>query len=1277
MNRLTGSNIDTRGRDSSGGVSSAKTWSSKDRSDGAKYNPFVHRKGVPSKPHMGLRSTNPSMAIHRAISGYQAEKKHNDNVGLPTPRFKSERLRSDIGSRIAAQCHDAARELRGVNNKITTPNLVEFVSTFMMNGLMYLQLSSTSKGDEIESTLIYNFAYKYGLFTPHRTKLLKSLDFWKKICKEVGAFLCPRNNVFLGNDKFPRVVHRIPVGSLRSASLARILALQRKGKPTMEKPSDFFPDDANPGEVKDKKKTFKTIKITQDNKLTGGGEYGYYSVLSGGGGSGNKYEGGRVNVSSKGVSRPSRAISGKGGKSKNPVKNNCEPKQPVGDCDDSAPASDKARPEPVRHRNYGFVDTTVSNFVGGGPNGLGHADCRFNHDEATLLVQSLRNGATRLGENYIDVDLFGAPFCGMTVIDTAARNKVDVKTYAARVGQQKDRDSKSDSFGRAYFTQNVINTVGNEDYLTAYASTRGLGVIFLVRRENQYFYHSRRNNQSGRYVVMVNCREDIQDGHWTIISKRHSDINHMYLEGDYTKPDLGCDYLGYGECIQFGQLLARQNNNDVRSYVHQRDAIMHQGVDQLVTVSKTFYVAGARFQIPFTSTSYKIDATRCHSVAKELAFSRSDQETEDIAAGLLMGREVNSLVDPVVVQHSVTVLRKLARKIKRKTQVANTRGLVCVNAPNAAAIIPNLDVIEANQNDERLQGGGRFATNHVEIPENRKDDISLTWRDVDPSKLNKPVAIAPIGAPVEQGKVVSCGLFSLTDEKGIMAAFAGRAMSKPEPDQNDTRSEFIRNSLAFITPYINNTPIDVIPEDFTLKGLIAQFRRTNEGNKSAKWIDRKVRSYIRYRFGLMSAKERKKYMRHGCFVKYESNIKRRGGKLKVRPRLIMTMSDLMQFELCYLSNISNVWYDGPIEQFQVKHMNPQSMIERIREAQDRTHCVTDYSAFESSITADIRFIENYVIVKLCERAGYSRTIATLKRLNLDIGRVLHTSSLRLVLNTRCSGDYWTSMGNGIIAICLMRFCHEKQMLDGVFSMISEGDDGLVPLETPDESLLGSLGFKFSTETSGTQPGDTDFLRSLWGHRRWLNIGRVISKIFWVKRASFLRPSKQKFLLRTMALSLHHLSPGHPILWAIVKHIETVTRGMNQFKSAALFLEGWKEWDLSGQFPEVHVDNSMRKKVSEGAEGFPPVPLTVQLIIERKLLRGDFNLCGLLNDFSDYKDHVDASNTDLIDWGQEDLARVYRIIGLPYTQDDLSSYLEFGVVRKPSRGFTGSTAVSSL
>merc|ERR1719319_222873 len=108
-------------------------------------------------------------------------------------------------------------------------------------------------------------------------------------------------------------------------------------------------------------------------------------------------------------------------------------------------------------------------------------------------------------------------------------------------------------------------------------------------------------------------------------------------------------------------------------------------------------------------------------------------------------------------------------------------------------------------------------------------------------------------------------------------------------------------------------------------------------------------------------------MRHGCFVKYESNIKRRGGKLKVRPRLIMTMSDLMQFELCYLSNISNVWYDGPIEQFQVKHMNPQSMIERIREAQDRTHCVTDYSAFESSITADIRFIENYVIVKLCER----------------------------------------------------------------------------------------------------------------------------------------------------------------------------------------------------------------------------------------------------------------------------------------------------------------------
>ena len=523
----------------------------------------------------------------------------------------------------------------------------------------------------------------------------------------------------------------------------------------------------------------------------------------------------------------------------------------------------------------------------------------------------------------------------------------------------------------------------------------------------------------------------------------------------------------------------------------------------------------------------------------------------------------------------------------------------------------------------------------------------------------------------------------MTDEKGRVAAFLGRGCSKKSDKDAEMMSLFLEESLEFLQFYIDGTEMNVPPEDFSVDGLIKQFIKTNRKKKSAKWIDSKCREYRRYMMGGMSASQVRKYKRHSCFVKFESNIKRikqiddmlAGGVsrqvkralVKARSRLIMTMSGLMQFRLCYLSNIAEAWYDGPIEVFQVKHMDPEKMISRIREKQDQAHCVTDYSAFESSIDADVRKLEMEVIRRLCYKAGYYETVRQMDRMGLDAGRTLHAGRFDFLLNTRCSGDYWTSLANGIVAICLMKFCHKRNMLDAQeFSMLAEGDDGLVPLNVPDEALLESLGFEFSSSTSGTRPGDTDFLRSLWDNKRWLNVGRVLSKIFWVKKACHLRVSKQKFLLRTMALSLHHLSPGHPVLWAVVKYIEKETRGMSGFKSASVYLDTWKEWDLSGSFPDVTCDEGMRSRVAEGADGFPPLPLTVQLQLEQKILAGDLDFQGLLSDYSDFEDNADASKPELVSWQQDDLREGYAIIGAPYVCDDLTRYIEEGIVRRPSK-----------
>jgi hypothetical protein len=1165
--------------------------------------------------------TDISLDTHRARTGFLREDKFRKDNDLPRYTFKSLGFRDELGVTIARISAHVAR----LNN--WNPVLLrKFVTSFMADGLMYLQLSKRMQdGDVLEEFIIDKFAREQGHLSSSRLMLVEDVQYWKTISKKYGAFLVPRNNIL--SKGMIEVVHHIPKHQLRKASINKINSLFRK------KPSSS----SSPPE-----------------KLSGGGNYGYYSCLATLEGGGRSFENRRHK--SVNAVRTSRAVKGKGGRNKSNKINrpNCDPPPRA--------AEEGHEEDDIIH--YGEVDTILSNFVGAGNGGLGDTDAVFSSMEVSNILPNIESlgtpGITHIlsGMKVVDRDLYGAPFCGMTCVDVAARIRVEPAKYADRVGQTFTKDKKR------VFTQDVIDAVGTTDYLIPYAQSRGLGLVFLMREGNNYRFHSLSRTGTGKYAVLVHSH-DILNGHWTLLSKCHSDINHMRLEGLFESPDKGCKYLGYGECLEFGDITPRPNNTDVRSYIDQRDGIKLQGQNQLAHSWKSLFLLGRAFEIPFTREVRNIDATRSHSIAKQLAFTRSKEDVDDALSGLMLGREVNSEVDPVLMADTAKVLHKYANKIHKNSTATVTEGLVCVNMPSSTSIIPDIEVIEENQLDG-LAGGG---VNHVVVPTWRTSEgCEGTWRDVDPSKLDRPVAVAPIGCPVEEGRAVGPGLISLTDEKGLLASFCGRSMSKRRVERGSMTNGFLRESKAFMDHYIDNTSLDMIsPEDSTLKGIIAQFKKTNQGKKSAKWIDRRVKNFIEYNLGKMSAKTSARYVRHGCFVKFESNIKRKDGKLFVRPRLIMTMSEFMQFSLCYLSEISDVWYDGPIECFQVKHMNPSAMISKIREAQDRLHCVTDYSAFESSINSDIRELEMYVVRRLCSRAGYVYTLRMLNKLNIDLKRTLQTKGLSFVIESRCSGDYWTSMGNGIVSICLMKYCHSRGELSGeVFSMLAEGDGGLVPLSTPDVNILNSLGFKFSSETSGTRPGDTDFLRSLWDHRRWLNIGRVLSRIFWVKKGIHLRKSKQKFLLRTMALSLHYLSPGHPVLWAVVKRIEQETRGMNCFKSASLYLDNWKDWDLSGRFPDITVDESMRARVAEGADGFPPLPILIQKILERKILSGDYNFRGLLNDYGDYKDHVDSSRGELLNFDQSGMEKIHTVLHLPYKADDLSTYREQGTLRTPSQ-----------
>jgi len=1359
-NRLEGTNIDVRGRDGKALSNLGPMgWVPKVRVKDAVAS-YHRRKNKASKPFEGTRSTNASLAIHRASTGYRSEQKFNETVGKKTPNFKSFQKRDEVGRIIASACGNYG----GLGGDIKMKQLISFATTFLHEGLEYLDPTSGQDVDILLEFIASKFVDEQGWRCMERLVLVRDVAYWKSICKRYGAFLCPRHVRIV--DGVSRVVHKIPSDQLRVASWRRIEALRRKhadeipvvqatpgpqplqgGGGMSNNPFGPLAGGGTGGRDGNRMVSKKII-----NKGTGGNSKVRRNLGSPNAvdpdpnGTGTRKEQAQPKGQNKAQAKPAVAAKKAAGPTVGVAHAPVAKKQPkqvapanpavaaAGPPANAAPvhapqnqpkvvgkgAAAVPPPKPPKpavvapaqpqvapgaladggvgpdeggdnqepnHPIYGLVDETEANFIGGGTNGLGETDAIFSTQEALAITNELElltnmtgfKVRTSIGE-VADIDQHGAPFCGMTCVDIAARQPVNVKKYISRVGTNViKRDGEP---AVKIFTQDVIGTVGTDSYVKAYAQQYGLGVILLHRildaqtGDYQYFQHSQVNNLSGKYVILVFSTALYDTGHYTLLMKTHSDVNHMAMEGKYSTPDWGCKILGTSLTLKFGQLVPRRTNADVRSYTNAREAIKLQGQNQIVTTRRHLWLCGYKIRVPFTKKTCVIDATRAHAMSREIATSMSSDVGDIVQVNLNLGREINSAPDPVVAVHTTQVMKHFAKKVRQAPRRICTEGMVTVNAPNSTAIIPDLDVIQANQR-MAVQGGGRYKANHFEIPEWRDVEGEIKWRDVDKTKLNQVVATAPIGCPVDGGIPVGVGLISLTDEKGIVASGGGRGCSKatlPNADVDDNRAEFLKESLEFVDDMLSRTSVEnIIPEDSTLLGLVNQFVRTNEGKKSRRWIDNCIRDYIKYKCGQMTIKQEKKYCRHSAFVKLESNIKRRDGKVFVRPRMIMTMSKRMQFELCYLANISDSWYAGPIADYQVKHMNPQDMIEKIRQAQDKPHCVTDYSAFESSITADVRRIEMHLLHTMCEKAGYFFTSRTLSELHLDLGRTIHQAGVRLLLNTRCSGDYWTSLGNGVVAICLMRFCHHRNNLTSDFVMLAEGDDGLVPIEVPNVEELARLGFKFSSETSGTRPGDTDFLRSLWEKRRWLNIGRVLSKIFWVKGNGKLKRSKQMFLLRSMALSLHYLSPGHPVLWAVVKLIEKKTRGYVAFKSAALFLDGWKEWDLSGKFPEVRVCEEMRARVAEGADGFPPLCITAQKVLERRLLSGNLNTIGILQDYPDFADNRDASDITRISLEQADMRRLYGIIGLPYREDDLSMYKEHGVVRQnPARGQSGTS-----
>ena len=172
-------------------------------------------------------------------------------------------------------------------------------------------------------------------------------------------------------------------------------------------------------------------------------------------------------------------------------------------------------------------------------------------------------------------------------------------------------------------------------------------------------------------------------------------------------------------------------------------------------------------------------------------------------------------------------------------------------------------------------------------------------------------------------------------------------------------------------------------------------------------------------------------------------------------------------------------------------------------------------------------------------------------------------------------------------------------------------------------LTASLGFKLSSELSGTAPGDTDFLQKRYVDGIvMVNIGRSL-RVLWVNACKY-RVGKQKFLLKCACMSLHSLCPNFPILFELINRVGRETSGVSTFKGADKIL---KTWGNDYKVPDIrtypkNVDPSMvcsktRQLVALGAAGFPPISISEQLELERRIREDEVMYLGnLLDDYAD-------------------------------------------------------------
>jgi len=314
-------------------------------------------------------------------------------------------------------------------------------------------------------------------------------------------------------------------------------------------------------------------------------------------------------------------------------------------------------------------------------------------------------------------------------------------------------------------------------------------------------------------------------------------------------------------------------------------------------------------------------------------------------------------------------------------------------------------------------------------------------------------------------------------------------------------------------------------------------------------------NYQRYQCGVAGTR----FKKGGIFTKSENAAK---DENTMKPRAIIPMADKnyvsLFLVLAVLKRLSVV-----MKSLLIKGDDDEALSKKVLQACFHEFCSTDYSGYENALDLEMRKVERRIFVDCCRVWGLYDTASLLEEF-MQNERPVRSADYDFWIAVRCSGDFWTSMGNCLINLAIVFFCNWCKVgrpdiepyLREMFRqpIIVEGDDCLLPKHLFHPDVARTLMLKFSAESHGKKVGDCDFLKVTYYpfHHQGRYCGKLGNTLrgvvgcLWV-RAWDIKDSKIKALWRMKARSLLESFPGHPILQPLAMRIGHLTRGCSNFK----------------------------------------------------------------------------------------------------------------------------------